>query len=169
MGAGRFAVVSDSERFGADQVVFESFRRGECVDYVTQRRDPGKWNYYVIEDLSSWIRGSENPSPLERFDRFDQAKQRFCELRDRQENDDITDKPHLTMGVGWVGGFDLDELRRAGDDRKDREGNRRRRGADLSAESRKPDETDGYSAALMEKSVFPFRASADCGQAQSQT
>lgn len=66
MGAGRFAVVSDSERFGADQVVFESFRRGECVDYVTQRRDPGKWNYYVIEDLSSWIRGSENPSPLER-------------------------------------------------------------------------------------------------------
>ena len=51
LGAGRFAVVSDSERFGADQVVFESFRRGECVDYVTQRRDPGKWNYYVIEDL----------------------------------------------------------------------------------------------------------------------
>ena len=105
LGAGRFAVVSDSERFGADQVVFESFRRGECVDYVTQRRDPGKWNYYVIEDLSSWIRGSENPSPLERFDRFDQAKQRFCELRGRQENDDITDKPHLTMGVGWVGGL----------------------------------------------------------------
>lgn len=66
LGAGRFAVVSDSERFGADQVVFESFRRGECVDYVTQRRDPGKWNYYVIEDLSSWIRGSKNPSPLER-------------------------------------------------------------------------------------------------------
>ena len=177
LGAGRFAVVSDSERFGADQVVFESFRRGECVDYVTQRRDPGKWNYYVIEDLSSWIRGSENPSPLERFDRFDQAKQRFCELRDRQENDDITDKPHLTMGVGWVGGLDLDVLhvrrgknvRCAGDDRKDREGNRRRRGADLSAESRKPDEIDGYSAALMEKSVFPFRAFADCGQAQSQT
>lgn len=110
LGAGRFAVVSDSERFGADQVVFESFRRGECVDYVTQRRDPGKWNYYVIEDLSSWIRGSENPNPLERFDRFDQAKQRFCELRDRQENDDITDKPHLTMGVGWVGGLDLDVL-----------------------------------------------------------
>lgn len=110
LGAGRFAVVSDSERFGADQVVFESFRRGECVDYVTQRRDPGKWNYYVIEDLSSWIRGSENPSPLERFDRFDQAKQRFCELRGRQEDDDITDKPHLTMGVGWVGGFDLDVL-----------------------------------------------------------
>lgn len=110
LGAGRFAVVSDSERFGADQMVFESFRRGECVDYVTQRRDPGKWNYYVIEDLYSWIRGSENPSPLERFDRFDQAKQRFCELRDRQEDDDITDKPHLTMGVGWVGGFDLDVL-----------------------------------------------------------
>ena len=109
-GENRFAVLSDSERFGADQVVFESFRRGECVDYVTQRRDPGKWNYYVIEDLSSWIRGSENPSPLERFDRFDQAKQRFCELRDQQENDDITDKPHLTMGVGWVGGFDLDVL-----------------------------------------------------------
>ena len=42
LSAGRFAVVSDSERFGADQVVFESFRRGECVDYVTQRRDPGK-------------------------------------------------------------------------------------------------------------------------------
>ena len=62
LGVGRFAVVSDSERFGADQVVFESFRRGECVDYVTQRRDPGKWNYYVIEDLSSWIRGSENPA-----------------------------------------------------------------------------------------------------------
>jgi len=103
LGAGRFAVVSDSERFGADQVVFESFRRGECVDYVTQRRDPGKWNYYVIEDLSSWIRGSENPSPLERFDRFDQAKQRFCELRDRQGNDDITDKPHLTLaGLIWT-------------------------------------------------------------------
>ena len=38
LGAGRFAVVSDSERFGADQVVFESFRRGEGVGYVTQRR-----------------------------------------------------------------------------------------------------------------------------------
>lgn len=42
LGAGRFAVVSDSERFGADQVVFESFRRCECVDYVTQRRRSGQ-------------------------------------------------------------------------------------------------------------------------------
>ena len=42
-------------------------------------------------------------------------------------------------------------------------------GAGLSADSRKPDETDGYSASLMEKSVFPFRVFADCGQAQSQT
>ena len=41
-GENRFDVLSDSERFGADQVVFESFRRGECVDYVTQCRDLGK-------------------------------------------------------------------------------------------------------------------------------
>ena len=108
LGAGRFAVVSDSERFGADQVVFESFRRGECVDYVTQRRDPGKWNYYVIEDLYSWIRDSDNPSPLEHLHRCAQAQQRFSALPGRQADDDLPDNTQLTLCVRRVGLTSLD-------------------------------------------------------------
>ena len=70
LGAGRFAVVSDSERFGADQVVFESFRRGECVDYVTQRRDPGKWNYYVIEVRKIQVRWNALTGSIRRSSAF---------------------------------------------------------------------------------------------------
>lgn len=107
-----FTVLSDSERFGKDAVVFESYNRDRCVDYITERQPAGKWRMYVIPDIKTWATNAENRSPIEYYDTFEAAKARFEELRGQPCNMAHDRNPdngrfyaHLTLGIDRVDGF----------------------------------------------------------------
>lgn len=66
----------------------------------------GTWRYYIIPDLKTWAMNSKEQTPIEYFDTFNEAKERFQDLRIQAYNDEKEDlnpigEPyaHLTLGV----------------------------------------------------------------------
>lgn len=117
-GNRTFTVLSDSERFGKDAIVFESYNRDKCVDYITERQPAGKWRMYVIPDIKTWATNANPRSPIEYYDTFEAAKARFDELRgqpcnlahDRNPNNNGRFYAHLTLGIDRVDGFSAADI-----------------------------------------------------------
>lgn len=106
-----YCVHSDSERFGKDAIVFESSVRGNCVNYIADRKEPEAWRFYVIPDLKSWSNADPGQSPthIEHYDTLSEAVARFRELRDQPYNSvdapiPETDRSYarLTLGIEGV-------------------------------------------------------------------
>lgn len=85
-----FVVRSDSERFGENEIVYQSTNYEDCLNYIDERIDNIKPSYYVIKDLASWRSDVwENPpeqSTIERFDNVDEAINVYQNLPDSVRN-----------------------------------------------------------------------------------
>lgn len=105
-----YAVYATSERFGADEIVYEDADRNACLDYIAQRRGETHWEYYLIADLRTWVSGNEPSTPIERYSNFAELKARYDELRgmdynaETSERNPSTDNPYarLTIGISSV-------------------------------------------------------------------
>lgn len=47
---GTYLVRSDSERFGKDEITYESTKRLDCLNYIAQRRPEQQLRFYIIPD-----------------------------------------------------------------------------------------------------------------------
>lgn len=77
-----YLVYSDSERFGKDAIVFESWNRDDCVDYVSKRRPPlNDVCAYIVPDLKPMVTREAPVEPIEYYDTVDEAIQRYSEIQ----------------------------------------------------------------------------------------
>lgn len=108
-----FVVRSDSERFGENEIVYQSTNYEDCLNYIDERIDNIKPSYYVIKDLASWRSDVwENPpeqSTIERFDNVDEAIQKFKEYKNmdylkEEKINPQTNEPmrRLVLGVSYA-------------------------------------------------------------------
>ena len=52
-----YIVLSDSERFGKQAIVYENPDRNKCIDYIEDRKPAKKPSYYVIDNLKDFMDG----------------------------------------------------------------------------------------------------------------
>lgn len=66
---------------------------------------PREWGFYVIPDLKTWATNSSGRTPIEHYETFEEARNRFAALRDQPYNktndlnDDGQPYAHLTLGL----------------------------------------------------------------------
>lgn len=66
---------------------------------------PREWGFYVIPDLKTWATNSSERTPIEHYETFEEARDRFAALRDQPYNttndlnDDGQPYAHLTLGL----------------------------------------------------------------------
>lgn len=66
---------------------------------------PREWGFYVIPDLKTWATNSSERTPIEHYETFEEARDRFAALRDQSYNkfndlnDDGQPYAHLTLGL----------------------------------------------------------------------
>lgn len=66
---------------------------------------PREWGFYVIPDLKTWATNSSGRTPIEHYETFEEARDRFAALRDQPYNktndlnDDGQPYAHLTLGL----------------------------------------------------------------------
>lgn len=66
---------------------------------------PREWGYYLIPDLKTWATNSSERTPIEHYETFEEARDRFAALRDQPYNktndlnDDGQPYAHLTLGL----------------------------------------------------------------------
>lgn len=66
---------------------------------------PREWGFYVIPDLKTWATNSSERTPIEHYETFEDARDRFAALRDQPYNktndlnDDGQPYAHLTLGL----------------------------------------------------------------------
>lgn len=66
---------------------------------------PREWGFYVIPDLKTWATNSSERTPIEHYETFEEARDRFASLRDQPYNktndlnDDGQPYAHLTLGL----------------------------------------------------------------------
>lgn len=66
---------------------------------------PREWGFYVIPDLKTWATNSSERTPIEHYETFEEARERFAALRDQPYNktndlnDDGQPYAHLTLGL----------------------------------------------------------------------
>lgn len=66
---------------------------------------PREWGYYLIPDLKTWATNSSERTPIEHYETFEEARERFAALRDQPYNksNDLSDDgqpyAHLTLGL----------------------------------------------------------------------
>lgn len=66
---------------------------------------PREWGFYVIPDLKTWATNSSERTPIEHYETFEEARDRFAPLRDQPYNktndlnDDGQPYAHLTLGL----------------------------------------------------------------------
>ena len=105
-----YVVRSDSERFGKNEITYESWNREDCLNYIAQRRPERKIQFYIIPDLMSWSMPDyfDQRTPIERFDSLQEAVARFQELFAQDYNAEMTDRnsfgltyTRLALGMEW--------------------------------------------------------------------
>lgn len=83
---GTFVVRSDSERFGVDEIVYESHNREDCIKYISERRAPlHDVKAYIIPDMIPMVTREDPMESIEHYDSVDDAIARFkhlCSTRD---------------------------------------------------------------------------------------
>lgn len=86
---------------------FESTNRSECVAYIDEQRNNGKWRYYIIADLMTWAVPNlpKERSDIEYFCDFDDAKDRFFVLKNEAYNYETTPlnqsgRPYVRLAMG---------------------------------------------------------------------
>lgn len=95
-----FVVRCDSERFGKNAIVYESYSRDACVEYVSQNNAPREWKYYIIPDLKTWASNTPERTPIEYYDTLNEALERFQQLRPQAYNAETGGSyAHLTFGM----------------------------------------------------------------------
>lgn len=57
VGDKHYAVLSDSEYFGKQTIVYQNPDRNKCIDYIDDREPAKKPTYYFIENLHEYIKG----------------------------------------------------------------------------------------------------------------
>lgn len=103
-----YIVRSDSERFGKDAIVYESWKRNDCVDYVGSHRGKTEnLRFYVIPDLKDVFTRIHKPK-IEYYDTLSEAVARFNELYPQDYNGEVSIHPQhggawsrLTLGIDW--------------------------------------------------------------------
>lgn len=66
---------------------------------------PREWGFYVIPDLKTWATNSSERTPIEHYETFEEARDRFAALRDQPYNktndlnDDGQPYAHLALGL----------------------------------------------------------------------
>ena len=66
---------------------------------------PREWGFYVIPDLKTWATNSSERTPIEHYETFEEARDRFAALRNQPYNktndlnDDGQPYAHLTLGL----------------------------------------------------------------------
>lgn len=103
-----YAVRSDSERFGKDEITYESPNREDCLDYIAQRRPERQFRFYIIPDLMTWATNAHPQTPIEKYDSLQETVARFQELYPQSYNAEVTDRnsvgltyARLTLGMEW--------------------------------------------------------------------
>ena len=105
-----FVVRSDSERFGKQEITYESPNREDCLEYIAQRRPERQIRFYIIPDLMSWSMPAyfDEQTPIEKYDSLQEAVARFQELYPQSYNAEVTDRnsvgltyARLTLGMEW--------------------------------------------------------------------
>ena len=103
-----YAVRSDSERFGKNEITYESPNREDCLNYIAQRRPERQIRFYVIPDLMTWATNAHPQTPIEKYDSLQEAVARFQELFAQPYNAEATDLnsvglpyARLTLGMEW--------------------------------------------------------------------
>ena len=106
-----YFVRSDSERFGKDEITYQSASREDCLNYIAQRRPERQVRFYVIPDLMSWSQPDyfDERTPIEKYDSLQDAVARFQELFPQAYNAEVTDRnsagltyARLTLGLEWT-------------------------------------------------------------------
>lgn len=105
-----YVVKSDSERFGNDEITFESKSYKECLDYIANHSEITEPKYYVIKDLSENI-----PDNIKYFDSCEEAIAEFNNLSKQDYMNEVKLKPwddepyvRLTLGVSKDDMWDMD-------------------------------------------------------------
>ncbi len=126
-----YFVRSDSERFGKDEITYQSGNREDCLNYIAQRRPERQIRFYIIPDLMSWSQPDyfEQRTPIEKYDSLQEAVARFQELFPQEYNAEVTDRnsagltyARLTLGMEWTeqgkhpGAVDLIHVRKGQND-----------------------------------------------------
>lgn len=105
-----YVVRSDSERFGKNEITYESPNREDCLEYIAQRRPERQFRFYIIPDLMSWSMPAyfDEQTPIEKYDSLQEAVARFQELYPQSYNAEVTDRnsvgltyARLTLGMEW--------------------------------------------------------------------
>ncbi len=71
----------------------------------SQPEAPKEWGFYIIPDLKTWATNSSERTPIEHYETFEEARDRFAALRDQPYNktndlnDDGQPYAHLTLGL----------------------------------------------------------------------
>lgn len=71
----------------------------------SQPEAPKGWGFYIIPDLKTWATNSSERTPIEHYETFEEARDRFAALRDQPYNktndlnDDGQPYAHLTLGL----------------------------------------------------------------------
>lgn len=106
---GGFAVRSDSNRFGKQDIVFEDFDRSGCLRYIESRQDTPEPSFYIIKDLSSWVREDAVSSEVNRFDGLEEAIAHFKASPAVPDRSIPAGMTTLTLGAS-IEGRDMDIL-----------------------------------------------------------
>lgn len=75
------------------------------VTTETSPEAPREWGFYVIPDLKTWATNSSERTPIEHYETFEKARDRFAALREQPYNttndlnDDGQPYAHLTLGL----------------------------------------------------------------------
>lgn len=89
----------------------------DYIEFYDKNAAYGDWKFYIIADMKTWATNSADRSPLERYDSFDKAVERFNELRNEPYNADNEEYrgfpyAHLTMGLSnGTAEFDIIQVR----------------------------------------------------------
>ena len=126
-----YLVRSDSDRFGKNEITYQSGNREDCLNYIAQRRPERQIRFYIIPDLMSWSQPDyfQQRTPIEKYDSLQEAVARFQELFPQEYNAEVTDRnsagltyARLTLGMEWTeqgkhpGAVDLIHVRKGQND-----------------------------------------------------
>lgn len=75
----------------------------DCLNHVEKNETSNTPTYYIISNLSTWATCTRIKSELERYDTFEEAMERFKELRPQKYNQEKDDMAKLTLGVSLKG------------------------------------------------------------------
>lgn len=85
VGDNHYAVLSDSEHFGKQTIVYQNPDRNKCIDYIDDREPAKKPTYYFIENLHEYITGINKHIVYGTLEKCLTLYQEYSALEERNE------------------------------------------------------------------------------------